>query len=76
MGGSSPNSDYYYYFFFCVCVFRGVFLLNMFPKKMYKNGLKEEWVESGQSEFFSDFFIFFNLTKPINMKMSIHLNVK
>ena len=42
--GSSPNSDFFFFFFF----------LHMFPKKWIAGG----WAGCGQSEFFSDFWIF------------------
>ena len=63
VGGSSPNSDfffwkYYVFFRFFLCCF---LLLYMFPKKWTGGG----WVWSGQSEFFSDFWIFSNLTNPL-----------
>ena len=49
----------FYFFGFCV-----VF---MFPNvsKNLKNWIGGGWVLSDQSEFFSDFGIFFNLTKPL-----------
>ena len=51
--------------FFGNLVFLCCFLLMyMFKKKIEYGG---GWVWSGQSEFFSDFWIFFNFTKPLSI---------
>ena len=69
MGGSSPNSDYYFlgWIFLFFFVFRVVF---MFPKNKYQldRGVGGR-LGSGQSEFFSDFWIVFKLTRPLNNVM-------
>ena len=55
----------------CVCFF--VFFLCCFHvskcfKKIYKKIKGGGWMLTNKSEFFSDFFIFFNLTRPLNFR--------
>ena len=47
------------------CVFSVVFMFQNVSQKI-KNWKRGWWVGSDQSEFFSDFWIFFNLTRPLN----------
>ena len=56
VGGSSPNSDLCVFF----CVFSVFCFCTCFPKMD-----RGEWVRFDQSEFFSDFFFFLNLTRPL-----------
>ena len=51
---SRENSEVGYLCFFC---------LYLFQKKLDRGGAG--WVGSGQSNFFSDFSFFFNLTRPL-----------
>ena len=54
-------------FFFGNFVFFVLFsCYQMFQKKKKKIGLGGWWVGSDQSEFFSEFWIFFNLTRPLS----------
>ena len=54
-----------FFFFFKYCVFVLFFSLYMFPQKI-KNWMGVGVWVSGQSEFFSDFWNLFNLTKPLS----------
>ena len=67
MGGSNPNSDFFFFFFSVFCV---VFMFPNVSKNKTKNWIGGEWVASQQSEFFSDFFILFNLTRPLRCFIS------
>ena len=60
VGGSSPNSDYFLFFW------NFVFLCVFFVRLSKKLDRVVGWLWSGQSDFFSDFWIFFNLTRPLN----------
>ena len=62
VGESSPNSDLIFFLNFCVFVL--YFIVVHVTKKCFLIGFRGGWVGSGQAEFFSDFLIFFNLTKP------------
>ena len=63
VGGSSPNSDFN--FFLEMLFFSFIFFAVHVSKK--KNGYGGGWVGSGQSKFFSDFWIFLNLTRPLTV---------
>ena len=47
-------------------------LLYMFPKKIRQG---DGWVGSGQSQFSSDFWNFFNLTRPLNTFLWLHAHI-
>ena len=49
------------------CVFCVVFCCCTFFKKNIQNWIGGGWVVSGKSDFFSNFWIFFNLTRPLNV---------
>ena len=63
MGGSSPNTDLLFLTFFLF--FFVVVHVSKKKKKLEGGG---GWLRSGQSEFFSDFWILFNLTRPLNRR--------
>ena len=74
-GWVKPQLESFFFFWNVVflCVFCCLFLLYIFPIFFLKNGYGGGWMRSGQSEFFSDFWIFFNLTKPLkDSQESIH----
>ena len=60
VGGASPNSDLF--FFFEMLCFLCCFHVQMFQKKNLEWG-RGVWVLSDQSDFFSNFWIFFLLDK-------------
>ena len=61
VGGSSPNSHCLFFGIFFLFVFRVVFMFPNVSKKI-KIGWGGGCVLSDQSEFFSDFLIFFDKT--------------
>ena len=47
-------------------------VLHVFKKQNLDRG--RGWVGTGHSEFFSDFLIFFNLTRPLNVLIKTNHN--
>ena len=62
MGGSSPNSDYKLFFwkYSIFCDFCVVLIFTNVSKKI------DRGLGSDYSEFFSDYWICFNLTRPLS----------
>ena len=55
----------------CFFVSFVLFLLFYMFRKKLKIGYGGGWVVSDQSEFFADFWLFFNLTRPLNLTVVI-----
>ena len=66
--GQAPTRIIIIILFFFVCF---LCCFHVSKKNVYGGG----WVASGQSEFFSDFWILFNLTRPLSVKYTIKVTI-